>query len=54
MDNSRRQSAERYRQEAARVRDLAERMSDPQNRTQLLDIAHQYETLARTIEQFSD
>jgi hypothetical protein len=43
--------AERYLQEAERVRVAAERTEDPENRTVLLDVANQYETAATMIEE---
>ena len=43
--------AERYLQEAERVRGAAERTEDPENRTVLLDIARQYETAATMVEE---
>jgi hypothetical protein len=41
---------ERYRREAAHLRAEAEVFYDPTIRQQLLDIAHQYEILAASIE----
>ena len=43
--------AERYLQEAERVRGAAERTEDPENRTVLLDNARQYETAATMVEE---
>ena len=40
------QKAAKYRSEAAKVRQEAERATDPQSRQTLLDIAQQYERLA--------
>jgi hypothetical protein len=42
---------ERYLQEAERVRRAAERTEDPENRTVLLEMAHQYVTAATMIEE---
>jgi len=42
---------ERYLQEAERVRRAAERTEDPENRTVLFEMAHQYETAATMIEE---
>jgi hypothetical protein len=42
---------ERYLQEAERVRVAAERTEDPETRTVLLDVAHQYEMAAMMIEE---
>src|SRR5438270_11206198 len=42
--------AEKYREEAARLRDEAERAKPPDIRRQLLDIAAQYDRLAGSIE----
>jgi hypothetical protein len=43
--------AERYLQEAERVRGAAERTEDPENRSVLLDIARQYETAATMVKE---
>ena len=45
--------AEKYREEAARLRDEAERAKPPDIRRQLLDIAAQYDQLAGSIERMS-
>jgi hypothetical protein len=43
------QQATRYETDAARLRREAEMVRDPTLRQQLIDIASQYESLARTV-----
>ena len=42
--------ADKYREEAARLRREAENTTQPENRQQLLDIAAQYDRLAASAE----
>jgi len=47
---TRKERAERYRREAARLRSEAQALHDPELLPQFLDVASQYESLAATTE----